>query len=129
MTFAVNTPAQHAIAAYLADPLPYETLPAFYQAKRDLFCAGLADTPFRLRACSGTYFVLADYSALSAASDEAFAQQLVVEAGVAAIPVGVFYERSAGPADQRLVRFCFAKRDATLHAAVERLRAFAARGR
>ena len=129
MTFAVNTPAQHAIAAYLADPLPYETLPAFYQAKRDLFCAGLADTPFRLRPCPGTYFVLADYSALSAASDEAFAQQLVVEAGVAAIPVGVFYERSPRPADQRIVRFCFAKRDATLHAAVERLRAFAARAR
>ena len=124
MTFAVNTPAQHALAAYLADPLPYETLPAFYQAKRDLFVAGLADTAFRLLPCPGTYFVLADYAALSDASDEDFAQQLVVDAGVAAIPVGVFYERSARPADARIVRFCFAKRDATLHAAIERLRRF-----
>ena len=67
MVFAVNTPAQHAFAAYLQTPAPYLELPAFYQAKRDLLIAGLRSTPFRVLPCEGTYFVLADYSALSAA--------------------------------------------------------------
>jgi methionine aminotransferase len=124
MTFSVNTPAQHALAAYLADPLPYLTLPGFYQAKRDLFCEGLASTPLRLLPCEGTYFVLADYSAVSDASEEDFAQRLVSEARVAAIPVGVFYELSDRPADARVVRFCFAKRDATLREGLARLTAF-----
>lgn len=121
MTFAVNTPGQHAIAAYLADPAPYEALPAFYQAKRDLFCAGLAQSRFTLLPCEGTYFVLADYSALSDEPDTQFAQRLIREAGVASIPISVFYERSAAPARRRVVRFCFAKRDETLRSALERL--------
>jgi methionine aminotransferase len=120
MTFAVNTPAQHALAAYLADPAPYESLPAFYQRKRDRFSAGLRDSAFALLPCEGTYFVLADYSALSEESDDAFARRLVAEAGVAAIPVSVFYERSRAPA-RRVVRFCFAKRDDTLDEALLRL--------
>jgi methionine aminotransferase len=124
MTFAVNTPAQHAIAAYLDNPVPYETLPAFYQAKRDRFVAGLAGTRFRLLQCEGTYFVLADYSAITDEPDEQFAQRLIVEAGVASIPISVFYERSAKPSERRAVRFCFAKRDGTLDEAVARLRAF-----
>jgi methionine aminotransferase len=124
MTFAVNTPAQHALAAYLADPVPYRTLPAFYQAKRDLFCEALAATPLRLLPCEGTYFVLADYSAVSDASEEDFAQRLVSEARVAAIPVGVFYELSDRPAHARVMRFCFAKRDATLREGLARLSAF-----
>ena len=122
MTFAVNTPAQHAMAAYMADPAPYETLPAFYQAKRDRFCEGLAGTRFRLLPCEGTYFVLADYSAIADEPDEQFAQRLIVEAGVASIPICVFYERSERPADRRVVRFCFAKKDETLDEAVRRLR-------
>jgi methionine aminotransferase len=124
MTFAVNTPGQHALAAYLADPLPYLTLPSFYEAKRDLFCAGLAGTPLRLLPCEGTYFVLADYRAVSDEPEEAFAQRLVSEARVAAIPVGVFYELSQRPADSRVVRFCFAKRDETLREGLARLTAF-----
>jgi methionine aminotransferase len=121
MTFAVNTPGQHAIAAYLADPTPYESLPAFYQAKRDLFRAGLAGSRFRLLPCPGTYFVLADYGAIADEPDEQFAQRLIREARVAAIPISVFHERSAKPAASRLVRFCFAKREDTLQLAIERL--------
>lgn len=128
MVFAVNTPAQHALAAYLADPTPYATLPAFYQRKRDLFCAGLARTALRALPCAGTYFVLADYGALaqdSRETDEQFVRRLVADAGVAAIPVSVFYEGSPAPPRQ-VVRFCFAKRDDTLEEALRRLQAFSA---
>jgi len=121
MTFSVHTPSQHAVAAYLADPATYETLPAFYQAKRDAFCAGLARSRFRPLACAGTYFVLADYGAISDAPDLDFAQRLVREAGVAAIPLSVFYEACAPPAARRVLRLCFAKREPTLRLALERL--------
>jgi methionine aminotransferase len=116
--FAVNTPAQHAFADYLRDPAPYMTLPAFYQAKRDRFVNGLKSTPFRMLPCEGTYFVLADYSAISDAPEEEFAKTMITEYGVAVIPVSVFYET---PQDHRVVRFCFAKKDETLAAALERL--------
>jgi methionine aminotransferase len=116
--FAVNTPAQHAFADYLRDPTPYLTLPAFYEAKRDLFVSGLKATPFRLLPCDGTYFVLADYSSISDAPEEEFAKTMITEYGVAVIPVSVFYET---PQDHRVVRFCFAKKDETLAAAIERL--------
>ncbi len=127
MVFSVNTPGQHAIAAHLDDPTTYLDLPAFYEAKRDLFRAGLADSPFRLLPCEGTYFVLADYSALSDEPDDVFARRLAIEARVAAIPVSVFYECTPRPRDVRVVRLCFAKRDATLNEGLRRLRAFAAR--
>lgn len=120
MVFAVNTPGQHALARYLEDAAPYETLAAFYQAKRDLFVAGLARTRFRLLPCEGTYFVLADYSALSDLPETEFAQKMIVDYGVAVIPVSVFYER---PCEARVVRFCFAKKDETLRAALDRLQA------
>lgn len=118
MVFAVNTPAQHALARFLAEPLRYETLPDFYQAKRDLFVGGLAATRLRPLPCAGTYFVLADYSAVSAEPEAAFAQRLVREHGVAAIPIAGLY---AQPFDNRIVRFCFAKKDETLRAALARL--------
>jgi methionine aminotransferase len=118
MVFAVNTPAQHAFAAYLADPAPYANLPAFYQAKRDLFIAGLVATPFKVLPCPGTYFVLADYSAVSTLSEAEFAQQMITDYGVAVIPVSVFYDK---PLENRVVRFCFAKKDETLRAALDRL--------
>jgi methionine transaminase len=118
MVFAVNTPAQHALARYLADPAPYQGLSAFYQAKRDLFCGGLRDTPLRLLPCEGTYFVLADYSAISDLPEEAFARRMITEHGVAVIPVSVFYDQ---PLQRRVVRFCFAKKDETLRAALARL--------
>ncbi|UCG97156.1 MAG: methionine aminotransferase [Burkholderiales bacterium] len=118
MVFAVNTPAQHALARFLAEPAHYGRLPAFYQAKRDLFVAGLQRTRLRPLACPGTYFVLADYSAVSTEPEADFAQRLVREFGVAAIPIAGLY---AQPFENRIVRFCFAKRDDTLRAALERL--------
>ena len=118
MVFAVNTPAQHAIAKYLEDPQPYLDLPNFYQAKRDLFLSGLAKTPFRALPCDGTYFVLADYSQISDLIEAEFAKKLVAEYGVASIPVSVFYDV---PVQHRAVRFCFAKKDSTLQEALARL--------
>jgi methionine aminotransferase len=118
MVFAVNTPAQHGIAAYLADSAPWRELSAFYQAKRDAFRAGLASTRFELLPCEGTYFQCVRYDAISDQSEAEFAQWLTREVGVAAIPVSAFLRR---PSATRVVRFCFAKREETLAAALERL--------
>ena len=118
--FTVNTPMQHGLAAYLADPAPYLGLSAFYQAKRDLFCDLLADSRFTFTRAPGTYFQLADYSAIRPDLDDvAMAEWLTREHGVAAIPVSVFYQ--SAPKDMRLVRFCFAKREETLRQAAEKL--------
>ena len=116
--FTVNTPVQHALAHYMDDPAPYRELPAFYQKKRDLFRQGLADTRFKLLPADGTYFQCVDYSAISDLSEAEFARWLTVEIGVAAIPVSAFYQT---PQDAGIVRFCFAKQEATLHTALTRL--------
>jgi methionine aminotransferase len=119
MVFAVNTPAQHALAAYLQDPAPYLGLPAFYQAKRDLFCDGLRDSRFELLPCEGTYFVLTRYGRISDQTEADFVRTLVTQHGVAAIPIAGFYLQ---PFEAKVVRFCFAKKDATLTEALNRLR-------
>jgi len=116
--FTVNTPMQHGIAAYLADPAPYLALPAFYQRKRDLFRAGLEATRFRLLPTEGSYFQCVDYSAISDLGEAEFAQWLTTEIGVAAIPVSAFYRE---PRESGIVRFCFAKKEETLNLALERL--------
>ncbi|MCG1019053.1 MULTISPECIES: pyridoxal phosphate-dependent aminotransferase [Burkholderiaceae] len=118
--FTVNSATQAGVAAYMADPAPYLTLPAFYQAKRDFFRAGLERTRFKLLPCEGTYFQCVDYSAISALPEAEFARWLTVEIGVAAIPVSAFYHRAH---DAGVVRFCFAKRETTLASALERLAA------
>jgi len=116
--FTVNTPVQHGLAAYMADPEPYLALPAFYQRKRDLFRAGLAHTRFKLLPGEGTYFQCVDISEVSELSEAEFCQWLTSEIGVAAIPLSAFYGDGF---DQRVVRFCFAKKDETLNAALGRL--------
>lgn len=118
--FTVNTPVQYGLARYLANPAPYLDLPAFYQRKRDLFRDGLARTRLTLLPSQGTYFQVVDYSAVSDQPEEAFCRWLTREVGVAAIPLSAFY---ADGRDQRLARFCFAKRDETLTTALERLAA------
>ena len=120
--FTVNTPMQHALAAYMNNPAPYRDLPAFYQRKRDLFREGLATTRFRLLPGEGTYFQCVDISQLAVPERDLpegdFCQWLTREIGVAAIPLSAFYGNGF---DQRVVRFCFAKKDETLREASKRL--------
>ncbi len=116
--FTVNTPVQHGLADYMADPAPYLQLSAFYQAKRDFFRAGLANSRFKLLPSDGTYFQCVDYSAISDLSEADFAMWLTREIGVAAIPVSAFYTQ---PRESGVVRFCFAKKEETLALALERL--------
>ncbi|NRB70784.1 MAG: aminotransferase class I/II-fold pyridoxal phosphate-dependent enzyme [Xanthomonadales bacterium] len=119
VNFSTNTPMQLGIADFLRDcPEHHEELGAFYQPKRDLFNHLLGDTRFTFTPSAGTYFQLADYSAISDMPDTEFARWLTVEHGVAAVPVSVFY---ANPPAQQKVRFCFAKDDDTLREAASRL--------
>ena len=120
--FTVNTPMQYGLAAYMQDPAPYLELPAFYDAKRQLFRDGLANTKLRLLPCEGTYFQCVSIADLAVPErdlpDADFCQWLTREIGVAAIPLSAFYGDGF---DQKVVRFCFAKRDETLREAVGRL--------
>ncbi|NMW25256.1 aminotransferase class I/II-fold pyridoxal phosphate-dependent enzyme, partial [Rhodanobacter denitrificans] len=119
LTFCTFHPAQVAFAEFMAGtPQHYLDLPAFYQAKRDRFRALLAPSRLKLLDVPGGYFQLVDYSAIRDEDDLAFSKWLVEHAGVAAIPLSPFYERAP---DTRLLRLCFAKSDATMEAAAERL--------
>ena len=120
--FTVNTPMQHGLAAYMAEPKTYLDLPAFYEHKRELFRTGLQSTKFRLLPCEGTYFQCVDFSDLSVPErhlgEADFCKWLAAEMGVAAIPLSAFYGQEFS---QNLIRFCFAKKDETLTTALERL--------
>ena len=120
--FTVNTPMQYGLAAYMQNPAPYLELPAFYDAKRQLFRDGLANTKLRLLPCEGTYFQCVSIADLAVPErdlpDADFCQWLTREIGVAAIPLSAFYGDGF---DQKVIRFCFAKKDETLVAALERL--------
>ncbi len=120
--FTVNTPVQHALAAYMANPAPYLELSAFYQRKRDLFREGLAGTRFTLLPGQGTYFQCVGIGDLAVPERDLpegdFCQWLTREIGVAAIPLSAFYGNGF---DQKVVRFCFAKKDDTLREALKRL--------
>ncbi|MCG4451809.1 MULTISPECIES: pyridoxal phosphate-dependent aminotransferase [unclassified Pseudomonas] len=121
VSFCGVTPLQWALADFMAEyPEHVEELPAFYQAKRDLFCDLLGDSRFSFSRAAGTYFQLADYSTIRDDLDDlAMAEWLTREHGVAAIPVSVFYQHP--PQGLRLLRFCFAKREETLRQAAEKL--------
>ena len=119
LTFCTFHPAQAAFGEFMAShPEHYLELPAFYQAKRDRFRALLAPSRFELLDVPGGYFQLVDYSAIRDEDDLAFSKWLVQHGGVAAIPLTPFYETPPGT---RLLRLCFAKSDATMDAAAERL--------
>ncbi|NTV10668.1 MAG: aminotransferase class I/II-fold pyridoxal phosphate-dependent enzyme, partial [Zoogloea sp.] len=116
--FTVNAPVQIALADYMQDASRHLGLAAFYQQKRDAFRAGLAATRLELLPCAGTYFQLARFERISELPDTEFAAWLTREVGVAAIPLSAFYRDGH---DAHVVRFCFAKNEATLAAACERL--------
>ena len=119
LTFCTFHPAQVAFAEFMAGtPQHYLELPAFYRAKRDRFRALLAPSRFKLLDVPGGYFQLVDYSAIRDEDDLAFSRWLVEQGGVATIPLTPFCERPPGT---RLLRLCFAKSDATMEAAAERL--------
>lgn len=118
--FTVNTPMQAALANYMVNPAPYLELSGFYQTKRDLFRAGLAESRFTLYPCTGTYFQLVNYARIAPDQTEmAFARWLTTEIGVAAIPVSAFYDQ---PVENKTIRFCFAKKDQTLNDALDKLK-------
>jgi methionine aminotransferase len=119
-TFCSFTPAQWAVAEMLEKhPRHHRELPAFYQAKRDRFRELLARTQLRPLPVPGGYFQLVDYSAISDLEDAAFCRWLTTQVGVAAIPLSPFYAEP--PPGHRLARLCFAKHEATLEAAIQRL--------
>ena len=118
LTFASNTPVQHAFAEFMQKKEVYLGLPDFYQQKRDKFLESIQKSRFKALPCKGTYFQMLDYSEITAESDLEFAKRLTTDYGVAAIPPSVFYHRRN---DYKVLRFCFAKKDETLQKAAERL--------
>jgi methionine aminotransferase len=120
LTFAVSTPVQHAIADFMREaPAFVDELSPFYEARRDHFCSSLEGSRFGVRKTAGTYFQLADYSAVSDLPDVEFCVELARCHGVAAIPLSPFCD---APPRTRLIRFCFAKDNATLDRAAGQLR-------
>ncbi len=123
--FTANSAMQQGLASFLADPTPWQTLPAFYQAKRDRFVPALAATRLRALPCEGSYFVCARYDEVPVLRDmteRQVCEWLTREIGVTTIPLSAFY---AAPTEQKTIRFCFAKRDETLDEAGLRLRRLA----
>ena len=120
--FTVNAPMQYGLAEYLKNADHYLALPSFYQAKRDFFSKGLERTGFKLLPAPATYFQCVNYTKLNIPqtkkSEADFCSWLTTELGVAAIPISAFY---AKPVESGVIRFCFAKEEKTLSAALERL--------
>lgn len=120
IVFSVNTPFQYALADYLQTPEHYLSLSDYYRQKRDYFLQLLSGSRFSYVPASGSYFQLLHYDAISDEKDTDFAVRLTKENGVAAIPVSVFYSKPE-QATQRVLRFCFAKKNETLEQAAEKL--------
>lgn len=117
VTFTSITPVQLGLAEYMvAHPEHHHGLADFYQAKRELFVRLLEPSRFKLQPSPGTYFQLLDYSAISTEPDTEMAVRLTQQHKLAAIPISVFYTNKQ---DANILRFCFAKDDATLAAAAE----------
>jgi len=122
IVFTVSSPFQFALARYMANPLSYTQLAAFYEKRRAYLLNGLQKTRFRPLSSEGTFFLLADYSAVSDLPETDFARWLTTEHGVTAIPVSAFYtDPAAQQSNHGLIRLCFAKEDQTLDLAIQRL--------
>jgi methionine transaminase len=118
VTFSTVTPIQYALSEYLEVPDRYLDVPAFYQKKRDLFGEGLSKTAFQFVPSMGSFFQLAYYGHLSSISDRLLAVRMTKELKVACIPVSVFYSDKR---DDKIIRFCFAKKEIDLEEALNRL--------
>ena len=124
VVFTVSSPMQYAFAEYMQDPTTYEKLAFFYQIKHDFLFEALLQTPFKPIRSDGTFFLLADYSAISSEDELSFTKNLTIQHGVSLIPVSAFYKNPlSGEANNYLVRFCFAKTQETLEKAILRLQA------
>jgi len=115
--FSVNTPIQYALANFMEDAETYLGLGMFFQKKRDFLMAALQETSFRPLPCQGTYFLVADYSAISNLPEKEFCETLTRQYGITTIPIAAFYHREI---NQHLIRICFAKQEQTLQQAAER---------
>ncbi len=104
--FTVNSFIQYALADFLEDESQYESLPDFYQGKRDFLSKYIEQSRLKLIPSKGSYFVLANYSEISNADDTDFVKWMTIEKGLAAIPISVFYQSKK---QEQLIRFCFAK--------------------
>lgn len=118
LCFSVNTPMQYGLAKFLETPSHYLELPAFYQQKRDYFLQLMKDTRFTPLSSEGSYFQLMKYDRISEEGDKDFAIRMTKEFGVAVIPVSAFYQDGK---DDHVIRFCFAKKKATLEQAAAKL--------
>lgn len=116
--FSCHSPSQVALATFLKEKEHYLSLSSFLQQKRDLFLSLLSGSRFEFLHSSGSYFICARYSRISDEKDIDFAVRLTKEAGVAIIPVSSFYQDGE---DNKVIRFCFAKKDETLEKAAEQL--------
>ena len=116
IVFSANTPVQHGLSEYLKNENNYLSLNNFYQEKRDLFSSLIKDSKFEILPSSGTYFQLLRYSNITDASDTDFAIELTKKHKIASIPVSVFYHQKV---DEKVLRFCVAKKEETLRAAAE----------
>lgn len=116
--FCVNTPVQYGLAEFLKRKDEYLSLPGFFQKKRDFFVNGLSQSKFKILKPKGSYFLLADYSKISDLNEIEFSKWLTVNHKVAVIPVSAFYD---DPPEQKLVRFCFAKKEETMEKAIKKL--------
>ena len=118
LVFSVNSIAQMALAEYL-DVVDVSALSSFYLQKRDYFRSLIKDTKFSLLPCEGTYFQTVSYKNISTENDIDFTKRLVTDYGVATIPISAF---NANGKDTKCIRFCFAKDDATLELAANKLK-------
>jgi methionine aminotransferase len=118
IVFSANTPYQYAFEEIMRNKDLYLSLNNFYQEKRDYFCKLLSHTRFQFKPAAGSYFQLVSYKGLSNEKDTDYAVRLTKQYGVASVPISVFYSK---PYDQKMLRFCFAKKKETLDAAIERL--------
>ena len=118
LTFSTVTPIQYALADYLKNPTHYETLPDFYERKRNLFLDSIASSRFQFQPTEGSFFQTVSYQKITDEPDFDLAVRLTREIGVASIPVSVLYNQKN---DYKILRFCFAKDDETLLRAGERL--------